>query len=246
MGRTLVRPVKAPASHKTRDRLVTFGAIIVLLFAVLGVVSAGIFIAGKTTHASNKHHKVTHQPSGSAVAVADVARAQAQATAIIKAAESTGNSIVKGANSKARLQAASIVSKAHKSVPASSAVVPAAPLTSGSAPAQSTTSTLAPTAVPLGTTSGGADVPNLAGVPSSWQVVGYNASFGSGPGSAGSVSVLNRGHVAFSGVAVVRYAKGGSASAPFSGLAPGQSLVLPLNGRAYSGGGYSISLTGLR
>jgi hypothetical protein len=87
---------------------------------------------------------------------------------------------------------------------------------------------------------GVATAPNLRGLPASWLVVGYNATFGSGPGSAGSISVLNRSGKVFSGVAVVQYTRGGSASASFSGLAPGQSLLLPLNGRVYAGGGYRI------
>jgi hypothetical protein len=87
--------------------------------------------------------------------------------------------------------------------------------------------------------------PNLSGLPDTWKVVGYGATFGSGPGNAGSVGVLNRSAKTFSGVVVVQYANGGSASAPFSGLAPGQSLTLPLNGKSYTGGGYHIVLTGL-
>jgi hypothetical protein len=70
--------------------------------------------------------------------------------------------------------------------------------------------------------------------------VAYNATFGSGPGGAGSITVTNRSGKTFSGIARVVYAGGGSASAPFSGLAPGQTLTLPLNGRAYPGGGYQI------
>ena len=49
----------------------------------------------------------------------------------------------------------------------------------------------------------------------------------------------------FAGVATVKYKSGGSASASFSGLAPGQSLVLPLSGARYPGGGYQIVMGGL-
>jgi hypothetical protein len=72
--------------------------------------------------------------------------------------------------------------------------------------------------------------------------VGYNVSFGSGPGNAGSITVLNRGKTAFSGVARVYYTGGGSSRAIFTNLAPGQTAVLPLNGRAYTGRGYTIRL----
>jgi hypothetical protein len=58
--------------------------------------------------------------------------------------------------------------------------------------------------------------------------------------------VTNRSGKTFNGVAHVAYAKGGGANAAFSGLAPGQTRVLPLNGPAYPGGGYTITMTGLR
>jgi hypothetical protein len=80
--------------------------------------------------------------------------------------------------------------------------------------------------------------PNLAGLPSSWLVIGYSPTFGSGPGSAGGVGVVNRGNVRFSGTIRIVYNRGGSAVARFSGLLPGQSLILPLNGPAYPGGGF--------
>jgi hypothetical protein len=77
-------------------------------------------------------------------------------------------------------------------------------------------------------------------LPSSWLVVAYNATFGSGPGSAGSITVTNRSGKRFSGTAEVVYAGGGTARAVFSGLAPGQTLVLPLNGPTYPGRGFTI------
>jgi hypothetical protein len=223
---------------------------IVLVLALIGVISAGVFIADKVTASSHPAKK--HKPgTGSSVAVADLARAQAQATAIVKAANDAGTSIVKDANSRAHRQAAAIIAAAQKrarqiaaqpapTVVPAAPIVPAAPVTGG----QQTTvpgtgnGVTSPGVIPP--PSGVAAVPNLRGLPASWLVVGYNATFGSGPGSAGSISVLNRSGKIFSGVAVVQYARGGSASAPFSGLAPGQSLVLPLNGPLYAGGGYHI------
>jgi hypothetical protein len=91
--------------------------------------------------------------------------------------------------------------------------------------------------------------PNLSGVPASWLVVAYGATFGSGPGSAGSITVLNRSQKTFSGTARVEYVGHngslGSSSATFSGLAPGQTEVLPLNGAPYpsSASRYHIVVT---
>ena len=73
----------------------------------------------------------------------------------------------------------------------------------------------------------------------------YNATFGSGPGSAGSISVTNRDARTFSGTAEVVYTNGTTARAGFSGLAPGQTVVLPLNGAVYPGGGYHIEVVGV-
>jgi hypothetical protein len=88
-------------------------------------------------------------------------------------------------------------------------------------------------------------VPNLSGLPSTWLVVGYNATFNSGSSGVGTISVVNRSGKTFRGVAIVKYKTGGSASASFSGLAPGQAVVLPLSGSTYRGGGYQIVMSGL-
>jgi hypothetical protein len=67
--------------------------------------------------------------------------------------------------------------------------------------------------------------------------VAYNVTFGSGPGTAGSITVTNRDARSFSGVARVTYLAGGrtvgSAEAAFGALSPGQTVVLPLNGQPY-------------
>jgi hypothetical protein len=88
-------------------------------------------------------------------------------------------------------------------------------------------------------------VPNLRGVPSNWLVVGYNATFNPGSGGVGTISVVNRSGKTFRGVAIVKYKTGGSASASFSGLAPGQAEVLTLSGSPYPGGGFQIVMSGL-
>jgi hypothetical protein len=214
------------------------------LLALFGLVSGGIFIA-RAFSAGSHPSKSGHSTTGSSLAVADLARAQAQATAIVKAANSTRTSIVRGARRQAQRQAAAIVAAAQKrarQIAAQPTPVPAAaaPVNTSQPTYYYPTATPAPGVGLTYPTRGSAPSPNLRGLPASWLVVGYNATFGSGPGSAGSVAVINRGGKVFTGTAVVRYTKGGSATASFSGLAPGQSLVLPLNGPRYAGGGYTI------
>jgi hypothetical protein len=43
----------------------------------------------------------------------------------------------------------------------------------------------------------------------------------------------------------VAYNGGGSASASFAGLAPGQTVVLPLSGTPYPGRGFQIQVLGV-
>lgn len=252
MGRTVVRQLDSPRSRRPRDRITIAALAVVVIFALVGLGSTGAFVAGKLSNSSsNKQHG---QTTGSALAIADIARAQAQATALVKAAQDAGGSIVHNATARARQQASAIIAAARKQARTVAAAAPTPVPTQASVGVQSTvpavpqvTSSTGPAGTANGTTGTGAiGVPNLQGLPASWLVVGYNATFGTGPGSAGSISVLNRGKVSFSGVAVVKYTLGGTASAPFSGLAPGQSLTLPLDGKAYTGGGYQIVLTDLR
>jgi hypothetical protein len=264
-------------------RVFVAGAVVVL-FAVVGVVSAGLFVANKVSSSPTStptRHPV--QSPSSALAAQDVARAQAQATAIVKQAQAAGRSIIARSHKTAQHQAQAVLAAARRQAAAAApapAPAPAAPaptsapiaVSSGSSTgvigaigqtqygssstygatstgsATSGTTTYAPVAGQTYTAAGSpprASVPNLSGVPASWLVVGYGATFGNGPGSAGSISVVNRSGKTFSGVATVTYASGGSASAAFSGLAPGQAVVLPLNGARYPGGGYKISMSGL-
>jgi hypothetical protein len=266
LSRTVVRQLDPPRGRKNRDRFTAAGIAMVLLLALVGVVSAGLFVAGKVG-ASSTTTKQHRQTTGNPVSVADLNRAQAQATALIRTAEEASNSIVRSATKNAHRQASAIVAAARRQArriaAAAPTAVPAVPTAvapigtgntvAGGAIAGTGTqfgtvpTTVYPTATPLaGSTLGNSGAPNLGGVPPSWLVVGYNATFGSGPGTAGSISVLNRGRTTFSGIAVVQYTRGGFASAPFSALAPGQSLTLPLNGRPYTGGGYRIVLQALR
>jgi hypothetical protein len=248
--------IAPPNDRSTRDTLVLVGIGIILLFAVIGVVSAGVFLGSKVTSASKP---TTHSNSTTAgdrsAALQDVHRAQSQATKIVAAAQSTGKSIVRHQTSRAQKRAQAIVAAARSQATKTTRSAVAAP--SSNSPAStaggtysygygSTGSSAAPGAsgaagTSTGSTasSGSASV-NLGSLPASWLVVGYNATFGSGPGNVGGITVLNRGNKTFSGTAHVIYAKGGQATASFAGLAPGQSEVLPLNGPAYPGGGFSI------
>jgi hypothetical protein len=247
----VVRQLDPPRTRRSRGGLALAAIAVILLLALLGLVSSGIFIADKLTAGS--HPAKPHRPAtGSSLAVAELARAHAQATAIVKAANDAGTSIVRGATVRAHRQAAAIIAAAQKRanklavqpspVPAP-AVAPTTEVQQSTVPPSTSSGLTAPGVTAPGVTTApgsAAATPNLSSLPASWLVVGYNATFGSGPGSAGSISVLNRSGKVFSGVATVKYEHGGSASAFFSGLAPGQSLSLPLNGAQYGGGGYRI------
>lgn len=257
MGRTVVRPAAPQRGRKNRDLVALVVLGIVGAFAVLGVVSAGLFVVDRMSGASSS----TSAPrTGSRTATdtnrqaaKEVARAQAQATALVKAAKDASGAIIKNASARARRESRAIVTAARRvaaavptSAPNAPGVSPPSPaysggFTSGTAP--QTYVTPVPTLPAIGALT---QVPSLAGAPASWLVVGYNATFGAGPGSAGGISVLNRSSHTFGGVATVRYANGQVATAPFSGLAPGQSAVLPLNGPRYPGGKYSITFTNLK
>jgi len=290
VSRTVLRPVEQSRSRRTFNGFFVAGIAVVLIFALLGVISAGAFVGGRLASGSKPTpaSRQTHAPS---LALQDVARAQAQATAIIRQAKSAGRSIVSLTTSRANRRAQSIVASArHRAAAITAAAAsristrqPAAnPSAAGAAGSTTGSSTAAaptnggvaggaavsagagaqslasaqyptPVAPPSNASSAGAAAsspspgapaatPDLSGVPASWRVVGYNATFGGGPGSAGSITVTNRGVKTYSGVARVVYAGGGSASASFSGLAPGQTEVLPLDGPSYGGGGYRIAV----
>jgi vacuolar-type H+-ATPase subunit H len=252
----------SPRGRRSLDGLVIAVGAIVLIFAVVGVASAGTYVAGKVSHKATSTPVVVSTTANGQTS-RQVALARAQATAIVEAAKQSQKQILSKATSRARSQAQSIISSArhsansvitsaaaHATAVSKNAPTAASRTTSGpsavvyptATPVYGTTYTY-PTATPaavLATTAVGS--PNLSTVPAAWKVVGYGASFGSGPGSAGSVSVVNRGAKAYSGTVKVVYTSGGVATASFSGLAPGQSLVLPLNGPAYTGGGFSIQV----
>jgi hypothetical protein len=240
LGRTPVRRVE-PTRARRLNGLLVAGGIIVLLFAVFGVASAGKLVADNMSSSKTP----TPTPSASAGVSPDITRAHAQATAIVKAAQASEHAIVSRATTKAHRTAAQIIANARKSAAAaptavsgtsSSTTVPLQ--VQPTAVASTGGSTVAPAAPVPGLRGTPVGAPNLAGIPAAWLVVGYNPTFGSGPGSAGGVGVVNRGNVPFSGTVRIAYNHGGTAVARFSRLAPGQSLILPLNGPAYPGGGF--------
>jgi vacuolar-type H+-ATPase subunit H len=261
LARKPVRRVDSPRGRRSLDGLVIAVGVIVLIFAIVGVATAGTYVAGRVSGKATSTPVVVSTTANGNSSRA-VALAHAQATAIVEAAKQSKRQILSKAASTARNQARSIISTARrnaasvKSAAAAHASTPASTPTSASssgsvASAYPTstpvynayaypTSTAVTTTAPATTAVGG---PDLSGVPAAWLVVGYGATFGSGPGSAGSVSVVNRGSKAFSGTVKVTYTAGGAATASFSGIAPGQSLVLPLNGPAYKGGGYTIQVS---
>jgi hypothetical protein len=241
LGRSVVRPVEEPRAKRTLSGLVVAGIALVLLFAVLGVISAGALVADKMS-SSAKATATPHSIARSNL----VPRAQSQATSIVRAAQTAGHHIVATATSKGNKQAKVLLANAKKQANAQAVTVPTAQSVSpGTSVGTSTgTGTTSSSGQAAGSTSAGqssgSSAINLRSLPASWLVVAYNASFGSGPGSVGGITVTNRSGKRFSGVARVAYTRGGYVSATFSGLAPGQTVVLPLNGAAYQGGGYRI------
>lgn len=266
LGRAMVNSAHGPTNRIRWDAPLVVAAGVVLLFAVVGVVSAGLFVAGKVSGSTVKSTPTVRPATSSSLAAQDIHRAQAQATAIVKQAQSAGHAIVASSNARAHRQANALIANARRQAatyrpPAVAAPAPAptAVPNVGSSNFNSPTGSTAAGTSQVPTSSGAvsgtntgsiasgssAAVPNLSGVPASWKVVGYNASFGATAGGVGTISVINRSTRAFSGVATVKYRSGGSSSAAFSGLAPGQSLVLALHGSAYRGGGYQIILSGV-
>jgi hypothetical protein len=238
LGRSVVRPVEDPRSKRTLSGLVVAGIAVVLLFAVLGVISAGAFVAGKVSTA-----KATATPHSLARSNL-IPQARSQATSIVRAAQTAGHHIVATATTRGNKQAKALLNRAKQRASTQATTVPTAQSssTSTSTGTGSTSSSSQASGSPPATPSTGSSI-NFRTLPASWLVVAYNATFGGGPGRAGGITVTNRSEKkAFSGVARVLYTRGGSASATFSGLAPGQTVVLPLNGAIYQGGGFRILL----
>lgn len=238
-------PVSPPDNRTGRRRLVLVGLAIILVFAVIGVVSAGIFVGSAFTSSAPSHGKGKHATPVPA-SLRDVRRAQAQATRIVAQARKKARVAARGVTTRARAQATALVVSAKKRA---GAIAAAAPTAVPAPPVASTGSSAAVPPVSSGatapgagsTSSGTSGTPDLSGVPASWKVVAFNASLGTGSG-IGTVTVLNRSSGTFSGTVKIAYARGGAAYASFSGLAPGQSEVLTLSGTPYPGGGYTILL----
>ncbi len=268
MGRSIGGNAGRPTNRRRISTALALAAAVVLLFAVVGVVSAGSFVAGKVSGSSATPTPTVKPPTTSALAVQDIRRAGAQATAIIRQARAASDAIVKSATTKARRQASSIVSSARRTAPVAAptpapTTPPVAPLASTPVASGAASTVPGSTFGSAGSSTGASSLPNtnsgaivggsasttqapdLQGLPASWLVVGYNATFSSATGGVGTISVINRSSKLFSGTAMVKYQNGQSASAAFSGLLPGQAVVLRLYGATYPGGAYHIVMSGL-
>ena len=252
-GRSAIRSVDRPPRRKIRDALIVAVIAIVLLLAIVGVVSAGSFVAGKLSGSSSSAAKLRRVVTLTPPSVLKVARAQAQATAIVRSAQTTSRSIVAGA----RRQAGEIVATARREAAAGSVSQVATPPVSSSGGAATQPTAVPPSGGPsssgpgigTGSSAGALKGPSLGGLPANWLVVVYNPIFGHGPGSAGSIMVTDRSTntgETFSGEARVLYDAGGSARAYFSGLGAGETRVLSLDGQPYPGGSYHYMLLNLR
>ena len=206
MDRAIVNRADRPSGRKRLDTALVVAAGVVVLFAVVGVVSAGSFVAGKVSGNTTKATATVKPATSSALVAQNIHRAQAQATAIVRQAQRAGHSIVTSANANARRQANAVIATARRQAAsykaAARASVAAAPVPTAVPSTSSNTAgntgtfvqpVVSPTSVSsfnsVGTSSGigtnagsttGATVPNLSGLPATWLVVGYNATFGSG------------------------------------------------------------------
>jgi len=247
VSQTYVNRVRPPATHGRR--LPAFLIIgVVLLFAVIGVISAGIWASNQISGGPSNTNTPNHNGQAS------LAQAHASATAIVAAARRSAHGITSRELRQAHKRSGTIIGaaerKARNIVRKANHQVVSAPTTSPALAAPTPTPIIpTPTAVAYTTPVTGATSTtpaNLSGVPASWLVVAYNVTFGSGPGSVGGVTVTNRSQHTFSGTVVIQYSgpKGalGSSTASFSGLGAGQTEVVGLSGAAYPSGatGYKI------
>jgi hypothetical protein len=86
VGRTSVQPKNRPRGRKPVNGVAVVAVIAVLLFALVGVVSAGAFVSNKLA-GSNKptaRHGTAGTSPSTTIAMQNLARAQAQATAIVQ------------------------------------------------------------------------------------------------------------------------------------------------------------------
>ncbi|MGH2447501.1 MAG: hypothetical protein ACRDFS_02705 [Chloroflexota bacterium] len=254
MTRSVVRRVNPPAPPRRRmdgGRMIAAG--VVVLFALIGVVSAGRYLsdsfASAKPNASGSHHKTTTGNNSASLALA---RAGTQATSIVRAAETSGRRQAKAELKQAQRKAARLVAAARRSTSSSTSAHPSSAASTQPIP----TATTLPVISSSGPSSSGGSsagtgssaVPDLSSAPASWLVVGYNVAWGGGSG-VGSISVINRSRGSLSGTALVQYygPKGGlgSSEASFTDLGAGQSETLSLQGDAYpaSASGYHIVIS---
>lgn len=259
MGRSPVRKVQQPRTHRLRDTVIVVACAALVVFAVVGLISAGMFVHGLVKAGSPP---IRRTPSSAAVAPL-LAKARARATNIVrtarheaiahaKATESTAAARARHIMRKARQRATAIErdSRRHVSAtPRNRSVARVTPLPT-TAPrayvAPTATSMPIPTSPPVSTASPLATsapagshlpppgpTPNFATLPQSWKVVAYGANL-----SAFTVTVSNRSGSTFSGQVTVTYIGSGgvtlgSAYAYFQDLHGGTTAVIPLRGERY-------------
>lgn len=236
MSTTIPRP-RPPRERRLRDIAIMAALGLVLLFAVIGLFSAGLFASRALTPRGPAHPSSSGAPHSTPDR--SLVTAHAQATHIIATAQAESRTRVHASTSHAHAEATAIVGRARRQATAVAAAARTPAPGSGAAPSGSVLPpapvAVYPTPTPLPVAPSA-----LSGVPSAWKVVAYNATFGAGSG-VGTITVTNRGSKTYTGVARVHYARGGSASAFFT-LAPGVTRTLPLSGSLYPGGGYTISV----
>jgi len=252
VSRTVIRRLDQPRRTRRRvDGALMLAFAVLVLFAIIGLVSAGMFVAGKVSGSGPARSAGQTKTRSSSVALA-----HSQATAIVTAAQYASRSIVNNATARGKRRAAAIITAAQRRARQILARAQTAPTPVPTAGTQSSGGATTPVSPPVVQPTPGVSVatpvvsgppptPTFQGAPASWQVIVYGATFGHGPGNAGSIYVYNRGAGTFSGIAGVRYARGGSSSAPFT-IGPHQTLVLPLNGAPYPGGNWQMYLSNLR
>jgi hypothetical protein len=204
----------------------------ILVLAVVGLASSVAYFLGFQVNAAptktvTKTKVLPPDPSA-------VNRARAQATAIVKAAESEANRRSKTIQKAAEARALRVLRRAQQQAQhhAQTPVTVPTTVVQPTPPAQLTpvAQPTIPASVPTTTTNNqtGAPLPNLNKVPSTWSVVAYRAN-----PTGHTVNLLNRSTGSFSGTITLTYlsSKGkavGVAQGAFTHVPAHTSIVVPL------------------
>jgi FtsZ-interacting cell division protein ZipA len=226
MQRQPLRRVERPPSRKARDVLILLIGVAILVLAIVGLASSVAYFAGFQVNAAST--KTITKTKVIAPNPTTLNRARAQATAIVKAAESEANKRSAAIQHAAQAKARKVLRQARQQAqhqrqnptPAPTSFVQPTPV------AQPTSASTAPTQTTNNQT--GAPLPNLNSVPSSWSVVAYGAN-----PTAHTVNLFNRSSGSFSGTITLTYlnSKGksvGEAQGQFTQVPGHTSVVVPL------------------